>query len=55
VEKIVLQRQTVHADALSARTWWERHYFQLPWQKVEVEQCQESLQSSWPHWLSRSA
>jgi len=53
--KIVLQRQTAHADASCAWTWWKSHYFQLFRQRVEVEHHYESLQSSRPHWLSRSA
>jgi len=36
-----------------ARTWRESHHVQLPWHRVEVEHCWESLQSSRPHWLSR--
>jgi len=44
--KIVLQRQTAHVEASWARTRWESHYFQLPWQGVKVEHCQESLQLS---------
>jgi len=48
----------LNADASWARTWWESHHFQWypdkGW-KFKVEHCYESLQSSRPHWLSRSA
>jgi len=43
------------ADTSWARTWWESHYFQLPWQRVKIEHSYTSLQSSRPHWLNRSA
>jgi len=38
-ENIVLQRQTTHADVSWVRTWCKSYHFQLPWQRVEVEQC----------------
>ena len=46
--KNVLQRQTAHADASWAKTWWGSHHFELPWIRVKVEHCEESLQWSRP-------
>jgi len=35
--KIVLQRQTAHADVSWERTWCKINHLQLPWQRVEAE------------------
>jgi len=48
-----LRMQTLREQGLGAKAITSK--FQLPWQRVEVEHCWESLQLSRPHYLSRSA